>query len=63
MVEDRRRRPATTEHNYLKKLLEAQMDATPGTVQTAEVRHDDWCDIFRKGFCNCDPVIALRRTT
>lgn len=31
----------------------------PGTVQTLEVQHDDWCSIFKGGQCDCNPTMEL----
>lgn len=31
----------------------------PGTVQTLEIQHDDWCAIFKGGECNCSPTMEL----
>ena len=49
-------------HNYTLKLLRLQAEgkapASPG-LWRCEVRHDDWCGIWRGGRCDCDPVIQF----
>lgn len=53
---ERLRKPKnTTSHNYMKKLL--AMHLTPGH---ADIYHDDFCEVFKGGFCNCDPTITQR---
>jgi len=44
--------------NYLKKLI--LMDYIPGGY-IAHIWHDDNCQIFRGGRCNCDPDITLEK--
>jgi hypothetical protein len=51
--------PETAEHNYkaeLEKLLVG--DQEPGLVH-ALIFHDDWCDVYSGGFCNCKSEIVL----
>lgn len=48
-------------HNYVRKTaaLEAvilEMAKSELTV-TLDVVHDDWCQVFHQGICNCDPDI------
>jgi hypothetical protein len=52
--------PPTTSHNYEKKILAAGLTTPRGSASTFDVLHDDWCDIYRGGFCNCDPEIRMR---
>ena len=66
-TQTRKREPRVPgEHNYLKPLLEATTEAMEsglmerGRVTITNVWHDDWCDIYRGGVCNCDPVIKLQ---
>ena len=50
-------------HNYWKKLLklfEQESNIFPGLITSVDVCHDDWCRIYRGGYCNCDPEIILR---
>lgn len=48
--------------NYRVKLDRAAADGRlqvqPGTVSILNVRHDDWCSIFKGGACNCNPDIV-----
>ena len=49
------------DHNYKKKVLRFVMthrDSFPvGEVTKIDVKHDDWCAIFKGGVCNCNPII------
>jgi hypothetical protein len=49
------------EHNYYKKLLRLleQAELTPGRLRAVNVYHDDWCRVYRGGYCDCDPEIEL----
>jgi hypothetical protein len=49
------------EHNYRLKLLKMVADGkvpTSGLWHT-NIRHDDWCNSFCGGYCNCDPDIQF----
>jgi hypothetical protein len=50
------------EHNYVKIWDKLVSDGTiqmkPG-VAILSFSHDDWCDIYKKKFCNCDPDVLL----
>jgi len=52
-----------TQHNYMKKLLKFQSEGKLPKVGLHEVNvaHDDWCQVYKGGYCNCDPDIQLRR--
>lgn len=54
--------PPTQIHNYLRKIADLQAVGAlrPSSEHTVDVRHDDWCDIYQRRFCNCDPEIILR---
>ncbi len=51
-------------HNYARKLAAmsaaGRFDPPPGTVLLTEIRHDDWCAVFRGAYCDCSPSIELR---
>ena len=49
-------------HNYYRKLIKLVEEGKlpPGYVGEVDVYHDDWCRIYRGGYCNCDPEIKLR---
>jgi hypothetical protein len=49
-------------HNYQRKVMELieQGKVPPGCVREVDIYHDDWCRIYRGGYCNCDPVVRLR---
>ena len=53
----------TAAHNHIEKLIELlqvrALELQPG-LQFFTVLHDDWCDIFAGGFCNCDPEVIMR---
>ena len=50
------------EHNYIKKInrlyAEGKLNTNVG-LHMLNISHDDWCDIFDGGLCNCDPDIEL----
>ena len=54
------------EHNYQRLLAEATAEAMDkgvierGRVTITNVWHDEWCDIYRGGICNCDPKIEFQ---
>ncbi|MCI0464975.1 MAG: hypothetical protein L0Z62_49265 [Gemmataceae bacterium] len=50
-------------HNYYRKLIELfeQSKHSAELLQEVDIYHDDWCDIYRGGYCNCDPEVELRR--
>lgn len=54
-----RARPHGEPPSYLLEVLEIAKTATPGTVQYVNVAHDDGCEIFAGGACNCNPVVEL----
>ena len=51
------------EHNYIKKLLRMREQGLFPASGAASVRitHDDWCDIFTGGACNCKPLIRVEQ--
>lgn len=51
-----------TKHNYYRKLLELYEEGkVPSkSVTDVDIYHDDWCAIYRGGYCNCEPEIKLR---
>ena len=53
--------PPTKSHNYVAKMVKlVEAGEIPAGLQTVDIKHDDWCDLmFRRGYCNCDPEIAL----
>ena len=54
------RHAPTTSHNYL-PIVMAKMATLPADVYETEVAHDKWCDIYKQGFCNCEPSVNLRK--
>jgi hypothetical protein len=50
-------------HNYMKKLVKLHEKGKLATTSLTEVDiyHDDWCAIYRGRYCNCHPVIKLRK--
>lgn len=47
---------------YVALLIEAHQRGAlhPGTVAVAEVRHEDWCAIWKGKPCDCESDIELR---
>jgi hypothetical protein len=52
-----------TKHNYMKKLLKLQAEGKLPKVglHDVDVAHDDWCQVYQGGYCNCDPDITIRK--
>lgn len=50
-------------HNYYRKLLQlfAEGKLPRVGVEEVDIYHDDWCRIYRGGYCNCDPEVRRRR--
>ncbi len=50
-------------HNYYKKLMKLHAQGKLPTVGLHEVDicHDDWCRVYRGGYCNCEPDIRVRQ--
>lgn len=53
-----RKHPKTDAHNHL-AVLAAKVAAGefPDFYTAVEVLHNDWCDVFGDGFCNCEPEV------
>ena len=52
------------EHNYIKKLLamkQAGLLSSEAGAASVRISHDDWCDIFTGGACNCEPLIRVEQ--
>jgi hypothetical protein len=49
-------------HNYHEKLIQLheQGQIPSGSLTEVDICHDDWCAIYKGGYCNCDPDINLR---
>jgi hypothetical protein len=49
-------------HNYYQKVIELfeQGKVPPGCIREVDVWHDEWCDIYRGGYCNCEPEVTVR---
>lgn len=49
------------EQPYMKKVIElAQAAAEKGEVIQVDVKHDDWCKIYKGKICNCNFEIKIR---
>lgn len=50
------------EHNHVVKMLQMYRDGEiptkRGFVTNVHVGHDDRCQVFDGGFCNCDPSVT-----
>lgn len=55
--------PPTDSNNWLKKVSRMVRDAeiSKGEAIRVDIHHDDWCNYFVGGNCNCDPDIILTR--
>ena len=56
------KRPKTRQHNYVRKLhYLVQSGVIPRTagLHHITVYHDDWCGIYRRQRCNCDPELRI----
>ena len=56
--------PKTSSHNYT-HILEAflaKYHLGRGDTPHVAIYHDEWCDIHKEGWCNCDPEITLTTT-
>lgn len=62
-----KRQAERREHNYrckLERILSGQEEHRGAPLERGKlthimVRHDDWCDVFRGGVCNCNPDISF----
>ena len=43
--------------NYLRTIVKYSGNIRPGEAYITNVRHDDWCDFWSGGVCNCNPDI------
>ena len=43
--------------NYLDEVLRKGLQAEKGKVSHLTIAHDDWCDIYNGGSCNCNPDV------
>jgi len=57
-----RRAPSNAHHHELKAKRMVADGRLPATgAHLVDVSHDLWCDMIAgRGFCNCDPVVALK---
>ncbi len=48
--------PPTKKHNYEDKVIVLGLALAKQGPGLKHIRtfHDDWCDIYKEGFCNCD---------
>jgi hypothetical protein len=43
--------------------IEEKVPNEKGKLYSSAVQHDDWCQIYRGGECNCDPDITFTEFT
>jgi len=48
------------EQPYMKKVRELAALAEPGTVMNVDVKHDNWCNIYKEKLCNCNFVVKIK---
>ncbi|MBC8450134.1 MAG: hypothetical protein H8D78_20575 [Chloroflexi bacterium] len=56
--------PEPHRHNYfpeLQALIAEQGELDEVGVSRVHIYHDDWCDIFIGGYCNCAPDIQVEK--
>ncbi len=46
--------------SYEKEVLEMGLKAKKGTINEVIVEHDENCNIFKSGTCNCLPKISIK---
>ena len=53
--------PNPRQSNYVKEFIDmvenGEMLTKPGLYKH-DVYHDDWCNFFKNGICNCNPEIV-----
>jgi hypothetical protein len=45
--------------NYMEACLkqgEKMLEKPPG-LYIVDIEHDDWCEIWKGGICNCNPIV------
>ena len=54
--------PDPAQHNFMKRVehLQAIGKIQPASLSDLDIRHDDWCKIFKGGYCNCNPDIHVK---
>jgi hypothetical protein len=45
--------------NYTEALSRLAGVTSPPGLRHVEIKHDDWCDVFKDKPCNCDPKVVL----
>jgi hypothetical protein len=50
-----------TRHNYWPKLMKLYEEGkiTPASATMIDICHDDWCRIYKGGYCDCEPEIKI----
>ena len=48
-------------HEYMRRILlgHETLDLKDG-LYDVEVKHDDWCGVYKSRLCHCDPEITVR---
>lgn len=48
--------------NYVGQVLElyGRGEAPAGELTHVDIYHDDWCNIWAGGACNCTPIVRAR---
>lgn len=54
--------PPTAAHNFMPKLRFLMQTCKAGEIKDIQVSHDDYCDIYKKKFCNCEPEVKAITT-
>lgn len=51
-----------TKHNYYSKVvaLGDSLGFSRDQIHHVDVLHDDWCAVYKGGYCNCDPIVKVR---
>lgn len=53
------------EHNHYRKITRMLEDGEIKTrdIKCLAIQHDEACAIFQRGYCNCDPDVAVQPWT
>ena len=48
-------------HNYFKEIQRLAKQFKPREIAHVDIFHDDWCNIYSGGYCNCNPHVKKRQ--
>lgn len=47
-------------NNYFQEVMKLAKEVPKGGLKIVTVAHDDWCAIYKGGYCNCKPEISMK---